>query len=454
MGGFMRRPMQPGARRLAADRRRSFGSVEMLESRGMLSGMAISLVPPPPSDGVVVAPPTTAVASLRVTMPTSAPNGLPVAALISAVDAAGRPVFSASGSVSVTSSDAAATFPATVQLLNGRALVPVTFRTAGPQTLTVTDALVPDRTATASTIVAPPVVAAKLLVMLPPQVRAGVPTTVTALAVDATGRPVPTFNGSAAVTSSDAGASLPLIEVLFKNGRGTFTVSFATAGKQTVTVTSLGDSQVTGSGSTNVAVPQALASFLVMVPPRAVAGTPVTVAIVALDAAKRPINGYAGTATLSSSDAAATLPATVTFSGGRAIARVTFGAPGSQTLTVRGGVAGDIVGAATVSVVSAPVVTRIAVMMPKAVPVGVPVLVTLVAFDDAGRPIVNANGSVTLASSDSAAKFPASVKFVDGRAMLRVVFGTLGEQTLTATSGSISGTGATQVGEVTIQPVT
>jgi hypothetical protein len=32
-----------------------------------------------------------------------------------------------------------------------------------------------------------------------------------------------------------------------------------------------------------------------------------------------------------------------------------------------------------------------------------------------------------------------------------VVFGTLGAQTLTATSGSISGTSTTQVGEVTIQ---
>lgn len=454
MGGFMRRPMRRGARRLTADRRRLFGSVEMLESRGMLSGMAISLVPPPPSDGVVVAPPTTAVAALRVTLPASAPNGMPVAALISAVDASGRPVFNVSGSVTLTTSDANASLPASVQLVNGRALVPVTFRTAGAQTLTATDAVDATRTATAATTVAPPTAAAKLVVMLPQQVRSGAPTTVTALAVDATGRTVPTFSGSAVVTSSDAAASLPMIEVLFQNGRATFPVTFVTAGKQTVTVTSLSESKVAGSGVTTVAAPQALASFLVMVPPRAVAGTPVTVAIVALDAAKRPINGYAGTATLSSSDAAAALPATVTFSGGRAIARVTFGAPGSQTLTVRGGIAGDIVGAATVSVVSAPVVTRIAVMMPKAVPVGVPVLVTLVALDDAGRPIVNANGSVALASSDSAAKFPASVKFVNGRAMLRVVFGTLGEQTLIATSGSISGTGTTQVGEVTIQPVT
>lgn len=454
MSGPTKRPGRTVAQGPAADRRRVLGFPERLEPRGMLSGIGIALVPPPPSDAFVVAPPPTAVASLRVILPTSAPNGLPMAALVSAVDAAGRPVLSASGSVSVTSSDAAATFPATVQLLNGRAVVPITFRTAGSQTLTVTDALVADRTATASTTVAPPVVAARLLVMLPPQVRAGVPTTVIALAVDAAGRPLPSFGGTATVTSSDTAASLPMIEVLFKNGRATFPVSFATAGKQTVTVTSLGDAQVAGSGSTTVTAAQALASFLVMVPPRVVPGTPVNVAVVALDAAKRPISGYAGTATLSSSDSAATLPATLSFASGRAIARITFVSPGSQTLTVRGGVAGDVVGAATVTVVAAPVATRIAVMLPKAVPVGVPVLVTLVAVDDSGRPIVNANGPVAIASSDSAAKFPASVTFVNGRAMIRVVFGTLGEQTLTATSGSISGTGKTQVGQVTIQPVT
>ena len=266
MGGFMRRQDRTGLRGFAADRRCSLGSVERLEPRGMLSGIGLTLLPPPPADGVVVAPPTTEVAplqvSLQVRMPSSAPNGLPVAAVISAVDAAGRPLFSASGSVTVTSSDAAATFPATVQLRNGRALVPVTFRTAGPQTLTVTDALVADRTATASTTVAPPVVAAKLLVMIPPQVRAGMPTTVTALAVDAAGRPAPTFSGTATVTSSDAAASLPMVEVLFKNGRATFPASvtfvngratlrvvFGTLGAQTLTATS---GSISGTSTTQV----------------------------------------------------------------------------------------------------------------------------------------------------------------------------------------------------------
>jgi len=444
-----------GNRTRRQERSCGFVGLERLESRAVLSGDGLLVTLPLPTDGpIVIAPPTAAAATgFRLMLPTAVPNGMPVAAMIGAVDAAGLPVFSFNGSVTLTSSDSAATFPASVTLVNGRAVVPVTFRTAGAQTLTATDAADAARTATAATTVSAPAVATKLLVFLPPQAKAGVATTVTALAVDAAGRPVSSFNGSATVASSDSTASLPMVEVLFKNGRATFQATFATAGRQTVTVTSLSDQKVTGVAATTVAAPQVLASFLVMAPPRVLAGTAVNVAIIAMDANKRPMPGYAGTATLVSSDAAATLPASVTFKGGRAVARVTFATAGSQSLTVRGGAAGDVTGTATTTVVEAPVAAKFAVMLPKAVPAGVPILATLVALDAQGKPVPNFTGTASLASSDTAARLPTSVTFVNGRAVARVVFSTLGEQTLTATSGSLVGTGKTQVGQVTIQPV-
>jgi len=445
-----------GNRTRRQERSRGFVGLEKLEPRAVLSGDGLLVTLPLPTDGpIVIAPPTAAAATgFRLMLPTAVPNGMPVAAMIGAVDAAGLPVFSFNGSVTLTSSDSAATFPASVTLVNGRAVVPITFRTAGAQTLTATDAADAARAATASTTVSAPAVATKLLVFLPPQAKAGVATTVTALAVDAAGRPVSSFNGSATVASSDSAASLPLVEVLFKNGRATFEATFATAGRQTVTVTSLSDQKVTGVAATTVAAPQALASFLVMAPPRVLAGTAVNVAIIAMDANKRPMPGYAGTANLVSSDSAATLPASVTFKGGRAVARVTFATAGSQSLTVRGGAAGDVTGTATTTVVEAPVAAKFAVMLPKAVPAGVPILAMLVALDAQGKPVPNFTGTASLASSDTAARLPASVTFVNGRAVARVVFSTLGEQTLTATSGSLVGTGTTQVGQVTIQPVT
>ena len=433
-----------------------FVGLEQLEPRAVLSGDGLLATLPLPTDGpLVVTPPTAAAATgFRLMLPPAAPNGMPVAAMIGAMDAAGLPVFSFNGSVTLTSSDSAATFPASVTLVNGRAFVPVTFRTAGTQTLTATDAADAARTTTASTTVSAPAVATKLLVFLPPQAKAGVATAVTVLAVDAAGRPVSSFNGSATVASSDSAASLPLVEVLFKSGRATFEATFATAGRQTLTVTSLGDSKVTGTAATTVAAPQTLASFLVMVPPRVLAGTAVNIAVIAMDANKRPIPSYAGSATLVSSDTAATLPVSVTFKAGRAVARVTFATTGSQSLTVRGGVAGDVAGTATTAVAPAPVAAKLAVMLPRAVPAGTPILAMLVALDAQGKPVPNFTGTASLASSDAAARLPTSVTFVNGRAVARVVFSTLGEQTLTATSGVLIGSGATQVGQVTIQPVT
>jgi hypothetical protein len=311
---------------------------------------------------------------------------------------------------------------------------------------------------TVSTPVMPPVVRETLRILMPPQVRAGVPINVTAVAVDASGKQLRSFNGSATVTSSDPAANLPLIEVMFRNGRASFQVSLATAGQQSVTVTSLSDTPVSGTASTRVAAQPTAASFLVTLPSRVVAGASVNAGIIALDAARRPVFGYSGTATLSGSDPAATLPESVTFVNGRATARVTFATAGVQSLSVRGGAAGEIAGTVTTTVTAAPVAARFAVTLPRAVPVGVPITVTLLALDAEGKPVRSHGGTATLTSTDAAATLPTTVTFVNGRATVRVVFATLGQQTLSASqqmpsapSGAIVGSGTTEVGEVTIQ---
>lgn len=438
-------------RRVAAGRA---GFIERLEPRCVLSGTGLFPATPIPSlsDPVVVAPVPAAASALKVTLPPSAPNGVPTMARIAAVDAAGVPVFGYSGSVAVSSSDPAAAFPKSVTLVNGRAFVPVTFRSAGSQTLTVSDAADPTRSASASTVVAPALVAAKFAVVMPAQVRAGVPTWVTALAVDAQGRPVPTFGGSATVASTDTAAGLPMVEVVFTNGRASFPVTLATAGPQSVTVTSLSESPLTGTARTTVIAQQVLASFVVMMPSRVFAGSPVMATIIAMDASRRPIPTYTGTAAVASSDPAAVLPSSITFRSGRATARVTFSTAGVQNLTIKGGVAGDIVGTGTTTVIAAPIVASFVVMLPKAVAVGTPALAVLLAVDAEGKPVPTFSGSVTLASSDAAATIPASVTFVNGRARARVIFATLGEQTITATGGTVTGSGKTQVSEVTVLP--
>ena len=178
-----------------------------------------------------------------------------------------------------------------------------------------------------------PIVAPRLRLAMPAEVRAGVPTLMTATALDAAGRPMTSFNGSATVSSSDGAASLPLIEVSFKNGRASFAVTFATAGRQTVRVTSLADPAITATASTSVTAAPTVKSFLVSMPRRVAVGTQALVMLVAVDARGRPVPTFSGTATLSSSDSAAKLPSSVKFASGRAVVRVTFGTLGEQTLT-------------------------------------------------------------------------------------------------------------------------
>ncbi len=178
-----------------------------------------------------------------------------------------------------------------------------------------------------------PIAATGLRLIVPPQARAGVPTLVTAIATDAAGRAVPSFSGSATVTSSDSAASLPLVPVQFRNGRASFAVTFATAGAQTVTVTTLTDVPMTATASTTVAAAPTVKSFLVSMPRRVAVGTQALVTLVAVDARGRPVPSFSGTATLSSSDSAAKLPSSVKFASGRAVVRVTFGTLGEQTLT-------------------------------------------------------------------------------------------------------------------------
>lgn len=311
------------------------------------------------------------------------------------------------------------------------------------------------------TVISPitPIATVRLRLAMPAEVRAGVPTLVAASAVDSAGRLMTSFNGTATVSSSDGAASLPLVEVSFKNGRASFAVTFATAGRQTLTVTSLSGPALTATASTSVMAAPTVRSFLVLMPRQVDAGKPVNVSIAAVDAADRPIPGFTGTATVTSSDSAATLPSSVTFANGRATARVTFATPGSQSITVQGGAAGNIVATASTQVVAAPVAVAFSILMPKAVAVGLPVRVTIVAVDAQGRPVPRFSGTATLSSSDTAATLPSSVTFIDGRAVVRMTFGTLGEQTLTAfrvwsgPDGAISGSAKTMVGEVVTQRI-
>ncbi|GEM_PF-4906897 len=431
-------------------RLRSEPRLERLESRSLLAG-DISLVAPTslPSLGPVETPLASAssatLASIVVKAPLHVPSGQVVYVAAMAVDAAGQPIRDYAGTAIVTSSDPLARLPESVTFQAGRVLVPIVFHTSGEQVITITDAADPSISASATTRVAQPIVATSILVAVPAQVVAGRAAPVKMIAVDAAGRPVPTFTGTASITTSDPGATAT--QVSFINGRAQGTVTFAASGPQTLTVTSHGDAPISGAAATNVLIPQVLTRFGVFLPVRAPVGGLVTAIVAALDANGRPIRGFAGTVGLTCTDPLATVPESVTLQDGRASIVVRFGTAGEQTLTATGG---ELTGSGSITVLAPPTLAGFAVLMPKTVVARLPVTVVLAAIDNAGKPLAGFTGDVTVSSSDPLVRLlpGTTVKVTNGRAVLRAVFGTEGRQTLTVTGGvdgSLSGSAATLV---------
>ena len=99
-----------------------------------------------------------------------------------------------------------------------------------------------------------------------------------------------------------------------------------------------------------------VAKLLTFVKPVAKTGSTVTVFVVALDVNNRPVTNYTGTVALTSSDAAATLPASYTFTSadhGVKSFKVTFATIGSQTITATDTTTATLLSTSTVNVIDA-----------------------------------------------------------------------------------------------------
>ena len=171
----------------------------------------------------------------------------------------------------------------------------------------------------------------QLVVTAPAHAAVGTAVTVSVTAEDAGGNTVTTFPDTVHFTSSDASAVLPA-DATLTGGTASFSVTFETAGSQTVTATDITTPALTGtSGAVAVAGP--VSQLVVTAPAAATIGTPVTVSVTAEDAGGNTATTYAGVVHFTSSDGAAVLPADATLTGGTGSFAVTFETAGSQTVT-------------------------------------------------------------------------------------------------------------------------
>jgi hypothetical protein len=170
----------------------------------------------------------------------------------------------------------------------------------------------------------------------PASATAGVAQSVTVSAFDLAGNPDPAYTGTVHFTSSDAQAALPAdyTYTAADHGVHTFSVTLDTAGAQSLTVAD-GVSFASATASAQV-TPAAASTFTIAGPAGVNSGQAANVTVEAFDPFGNVATGYSGMVHLSSSDAAATLPADYTFTAadqGMHTFSVTLRMAGSQSVT-------------------------------------------------------------------------------------------------------------------------
>ncbi len=128
-----------------------------------------------------------------------------------------------------------------------------------------------------------------------------------------------------------------------------------TAGPQTVTATDKANNAITGTSGAITVTPLTANHFVVSTPVSAITGSPFAVTVAAEDQFNNVVPGYTGTVHFISSDSAATLPGSYTFSattdqGMHVFTGVVLNTPGNQTITATD--AGGVTGTNTTPIVS------------------------------------------------------------------------------------------------------
>ena len=371
--------------------------------------------------------------------------GVPVEMELVAANGHRSVVTNFSDSVSVTSGTDKTAKVSPITFQGGVAYFSVTFDTAGEQTLTATDTTTTTVPAvTAAVNVVNPAIATQLSLSTQGPAQTGVPVTMTLTAYNALNQPVTTFADNVTVT----GTNVTVSAVTYDDGVGTFTVTFGTAGYQTLTLTDSTDPALSGTyflrvrqGTTTPTppAPSPATHLALSVVGSPVVNKPVTVELTALNAQGGTVTGFSDSVTVaSSSDPTATV-SPITFSNGVATFTVTFDKSGSQTLTATDTATGTSIPAVTVSTTVSPApttpspATHLSLSVVGSPVVNEPVTVELTALNAQGGTVTGFSDSVTVASSSDPTATVSPITFSNGVATFTVTFDKSGSQTLTAT---------------------
>jgi sugar lactone lactonase YvrE len=381
-----------------------------------------------------------AASSFLVAVPSTATAGVSFGATVTAVDAFGNTATSYHGTVRFGSSDAHAVLPANTTLANGAGRVSVTLKTAGSDTVTVTDTASGIKGKASVAVGA--AAAAKLVISAGGPVTAGAAFSVTVTAKDAFGNIATGYAGTVGLTSTDARATLPASYAFQTTDKGVhvFTATLRTAGAQTVTAANSKSASLKATASVSVQPAAAVRLSVTRQTVTATAGAGVRFTVTALDPFGNTAKGYRGVVQLKSSDGKAVLPDPLHFTKDDAGVKhfvVAFRTAGTQTVTVSDRSAG-LSGSASVTVRPA-ALSKLVLTGPTAVKADTPATYTLTAVDAFGNTVAGYRGTVRWQSSDAHATLPAAYTFTatdQGSHKFTVTFASKKKQSLTATDKS------------------
>ncbi len=252
--------------------------------------------------------------------PSSVTAGSVQSFTVTAKDSFGNTVPGYLGTVAFSTTALKAVLPASYTFTSvdaGSHVFSAIMRSAGPQTITITDTINSSISASQSTTVNPATTNHLIISRFPSKTVAGVTQTFRVTAQDAFGNTTPSFTDPVTFGSTDSQALLPADYTFTSIDAGvhTFSVTLKTAGSESITVQDASTPAVASGTQSGIIVSPTAANRLQVAgfPLSVLAGSPHNFTITALDSYGNVATGYRGTVSFTSNNSQPTLPANYTF---------------------------------------------------------------------------------------------------------------------------------------------
>ncbi len=281
---------------------------------------------------------------------------------ITAYDAFGNLAVDYSGTLVVSSTDTNATLPNFYTFTaadTGSHTFTVVMRTAGTQSVTMSDWANPGISSTQTGIVVTPAAASTILVPALHSTVAGVAQSITITARDVYGNIAAGYAGTLSFSSSDTLAALPANYKFTATDAGshTFSIALKSSGGQTFAVNDTVAAAMSFSQRDLLVTAAAMTGFSFKAPTNATAGTAFAVTVSAVDTFGNTISGYVGKVHFTGpSGSGNVLPIDYTFTAadaGSHVFSITLSSTGTQSLYVADSATASLKGSVQVSVKAA-----------------------------------------------------------------------------------------------------